>query len=369
MTPVLQWSGTGAGRWVWLALLGCSQALAHHGTRISYDWTNPTRMSGTVSEFVWRNPHAQLFFDVTDEAGNVVRWGAEMNSPVVLSRSGWTRTTLEPGDVLEATIYPSRAGTTVGEVSRTHPIIVNGAELSHAPAAAGLVEPTGPPPEGPYAARDLSGLWASTEGPRRSVTGEAPAPMTPQGRAKYDAQLPSYGPRAIPPALGNDPAAECNPVGLTRLLLSFRPFEFIHTAERVVQIFEVERTWREIWVDGRELPVDADPRWLGYSVGRWEGDTFVVETASFDDRTWLDSYANPHSDGMRLVERWRRTGPGTLALEMVIHDPVMYTEPVVVETKVFARLTGREIQEVICAPADEGAFNERIRDPAGGIVE
>ena len=94
-----------------------------------------------------------------------------------------------------------------------------------------------------------------------------------------------------------------------------------------------------------------------------------METSGFDDRTWLDSYANPHSDAMRLVERWRRTGQGTLELDMVIHDPTIYTEPVVVETKRFNPLTNREIQEVYCAPADEGSFNERIRDPAGGVID
>jgi hypothetical protein len=115
--------------------------------------------------------------------------------------------------------------------------------------------------------------------------------------------------------------------------------------------------------------VDQDPRWLGYSVGRWEGDTFVVETTGFDDRTWLDSYANPHSDAMRLVERWSRTAYGTLELDMAIQDPKIYMEPIVVETKAFSLLTSREVQEVFCAPADEGSFNERIRDPAGGLVE
>ena len=145
------------------------------------------------------------------------------------------------------------------------------------------------------------------------------------------------------------------------------PREIIHVSDRVFQLFEGGRTWRDIWVDGRELPVGQDPRWLGYSVGQWQGDTFVVETTGFDDRTWLDSYANPHSDALRLVERWRRTGYDTLKLDMVIHDPKIYTVPVVVETKTYALLSDSELQEVFCAPVDEGSFNERIRNPAGGL--
>jgi len=371
MTPILGWSRRlsrrGWAAWTLFGLLIASgQISAHHGTRVSYDWTNPTRITGTVTEFVWRNPHARLFFDVIDEEGNVVNWGGEMSSPMVLVRSGWNRTTLEPGDELTFTIYPSRAGTNIGEMSRTEPIIVNGVQLPSR-GSTGLVEPAPGPQEGEYDSRDLSGVWASTEGPRRSVTGEEPASMTPQGRAKYDSQLPSYGPRAIPPALGNDPWGECNPAGVTRMLLGIRPIEVFHVSNRVIQLFEGGRTWRDIWVDGRELPVDQDPRWLGYSVGRWEGDTFVVETTGFDDRTWLDSYANPHSDALRLEERWQRTGYSTLQLDMVIRDPKIYTVPVVVETKTYALLPDRELRETLCAPADEGSFNERIRNPAGGL--
>jgi len=359
-----------SGRAAWVLpglLLACGQSAAHHGTRVSYDWSNPTEMTGVVTEFVWRNPHARLFFDVTDEAGNVVNWGGEMSSPTTLTRSGWTRATLEPGDELTLTIYPSRAGANVGEVSRTEPIFVNGALLSLAGEAAAAGEPVPVSRDIEFDPRDLTGVWLSSGGPRRSVTGEAPAAMTPAGQAKYDAQLPSYGPRAIPPALGNDPAWECNPEGVTRMLLSIRPFEFIQGSNKLIQLFERGRTWRDIWADGRELPSGEGPRWLGYSVGRWEEDTFVVETTGFDDRTWLDSYANPHSDALRLVERWQRTGYDTLELDMVIHDPKIYTAPVVVEKKTFALLSDRELEEVFCAPADEGSFNESIRNPAGGL--
>ena len=371
MKPISERSGRlgrpGQAGWMLFgSLLAVGQVSAHHGTRVSYDWTNPTQITGTVTEFVWRNPHARLFFDVVDEEGNVVNWGGEMSSPMVLARGGWTRATLEAGDELTFTIYPSRAGANIGEVSRTHPIIINGVELQRR-GPTGLVEPAPELVEAEYDARDLSGVWVSTEGPRRSVTGEEPAPMTPEGQAKYDSQLPSYGPRAIPPALGNDPWGECNPAGVTRMLLGIRPIEMFHVSDRVIQLFEGGRTWRDIWVDGRELPEDQDPRWLGYSVGRWEGDTFVVETTGFDDRTWLDSYANPHSDALRLEERWRRSGYGTLELDIVIHDAEIYTVPVVVETKTFALLHGRELRENFCAPADEGSFNERIRNPAGGL--
>ena len=103
--------------------------LAHHGTNISYDHTKPTTLKGTVTEFVWANPHSQLYFDVRDEKGNIVHWGGELNSPGVLAKQGWTRRHFKPGDEITLTVFPSKAGSAVGVVDRTHPIIANGKEV------------------------------------------------------------------------------------------------------------------------------------------------------------------------------------------------------------------------------------------------
>ena len=98
--------------------------LGHHGTNISYDHTKPVTVTGTVTEFVWQNPHTQVYFDVKDAKGNIVHWTAEMNSPGVLSRQeGWTKRTLKAGDEITVTLYPSKAGTPVGVVNK---IVMNG---------------------------------------------------------------------------------------------------------------------------------------------------------------------------------------------------------------------------------------------------
>jgi len=195
--------------------------------------------------------------------------------------------------------------------------------------------------------------------------------MTPEGRVKFDSHLPSFGPRAVPPAVGNDPLGDCNPLGIPRSLMAPRGaglFEFIRTSDRIIQLIQRGRTWRDIPTDGRSLPDGPDPRWFGYSVGRWQGDTLVVESTGFDDRTWLDSYGNPHSEAMRLVERWSRPRYDRLELNMTIHDPMIYAAPVVVQTKTYALAPGREADEEFCAPVEENAFNETIRDAAGGIA-
>ena len=189
--------------------------------------------------------------------------------------------------------------------------------------------------------------------------------------AKSDANKPSYGPRAIPPALGNDPMGNCDPLGIPRLLLLENnpgDFEFIQIPGRVIQLFDRHHVHRIIWTDGRELPKDADPRMLGYSVGHWEGDLFVVQSNTFDDRTWLDHFGYPHSDEMRLEERYHRLDRDNMQLVMTLTDPKIYTKPWVSETKNF-RLSGLKefAEELFCIPSQEQEFNRRVRDPAAGV--
>jgi hypothetical protein len=93
----------------------CPQVFAHHGTPGSYDQTKTITIKGTITSFVWRNPHVQIYFDSTDDKGNLVHWGGETNSPNVLGRGGWTRTSLKPGDEVTITLHPSLAGAPVGE--------------------------------------------------------------------------------------------------------------------------------------------------------------------------------------------------------------------------------------------------------------
>ena len=102
---------------------------AHHGTNASYDPTKPTTLSGTVTEFVWKNPHCQLYFDVKDASGKVTSWSGELNSPSVLGREGWTKRTFKPGDRVTLTVFPSRAGAPAGVVDRTHAILADGKEV------------------------------------------------------------------------------------------------------------------------------------------------------------------------------------------------------------------------------------------------
>jgi hypothetical protein len=110
-----------------LSLTILAPLFAHHGSSVSYDVAKRITFKATVTEFVWTNPHAQIYFDVKNDNGKIVHWGGEMNSPAVLSRSGWTRHSLQPGDQITISVAPSKAGTHIGLVGRV--VLANGQAL------------------------------------------------------------------------------------------------------------------------------------------------------------------------------------------------------------------------------------------------
>ena len=261
----------------------------------------------------------------------------------------------------------------------------------------------------PYDKHDLSGIWTRNGTPGgyggggtcancgdRGFSNEVP-PFTPLGQNMFEANTPSYGRnlgspdanahpeeaigrrRAVPPANGTDPYQTCNPEGVTRALIYPDPVEFNVLPDKIMQQFEWTYVTRTIWTDGRKLPDDPDQlRWWGYSTSHWEGDTFVVNSNGFDERTWVDHFGYPHSTDLKLEERYRRTAYDAMELTMTIVDPKIYTRPWTSQLKRFRLLPKNGIKTIdgwgglmedLCAPADEvESFNKRVRDPAGGIV-
>ena len=120
------------------------------------------------------------------------------------------------------------------------------------------------------------------------------------------------------------PHTQCLPGGIPLALLVFT-FKMIQTPQEIVQLSETADPPRQIHTDGRPLPKDPDPTWMGYSVGRWEGDTLVVETAGLNDKAWLDAFGHPRSESMRITERYRRRDFGHMDLEITFNDPKYYT--------------------------------------------
>jgi hypothetical protein len=241
--------------------------------------------------------------------------------------------------------------------------------------------------------RDLSGIW--TIRGHRSISANVP-PMTPEGEARLNANKPTRGRflgeplngehpgfvRAVPvPAMGNDPAHRCNPNGFPRLLLDPEPVEFVQTPGRLLQLFQWERTLRELWTDGRAVPSGENldnlgPAWYGHTAGGWEGNTLVLNTVGLDDRAWIDIFGFPKSTEARIEERYTRTGPDAIELRMTLYDPKFYKEPWVSDVKRFTRVKREDttffgwyglfsgLTEGICAPLNEvDSYNTLFRDP------
>jgi hypothetical protein len=190
-------------------------------------------------------------------------------------------------------------------------------------------------PGGEAPRRDLTGFWdaggAGIGGSGQAAEREkARAPFTPLGEEMVKENRPGNGPRSVPVAQINDPLSTLgDPTGFPRLLtFELRPVQIVQTPKQVLMLYMFEKRWRSIWTDGRSLPENPDPRWYGYSVGRWEDDyTFVVDTVGLDDRTWLDNSGNPHSTGLRVQERYRRVNANTIELTVTFDDPQVYTKP------------------------------------------
>ena len=232
-------------------------------------------------------------------------------------------------------------------------------------------------PKPAYDPHDLSGVWWGGESATTPTTwsilmGNPVPEMTPLGKKMFEQNLPSEGPRAVPPATGNDPLGFCDPLGYPRnLMQNIRSFQFVQTPNEIVQIFEWNFAVRRIFMDGRKIPEDADPRWFGYAVGHWDGNDLMIDSAHYNEKTWLDGFGYPHSEEMTLQERWQHPDALNLTVSMVLNDPKIYTAPWVSKKPMPFHLQlpkgVTELEEVYCVPSEEQEFNSKVRDPAAGI--
>jgi hypothetical protein len=223
------------------------------------------------------------------------------------------------------------------------------------------VSPTANDPFDPH---DLSGIWRYA-GPLSVNT--AP-PMTPAGKAKYDAAIPGLG--ASEPGrnkpLGNDPIMVCDPIGYPRVLtFGAYPMEILQLPTRIIMFFDFFYTHRTIWMDGRKLEEDPEPTWYGYAVGHWEGNTLVVQSNGFNGRGWFSNGGYPWSEDAKLEERFTRTNHDTINVTMTLTDPAMYTKPWTIGPASLRWSPKEVMREDVCAPSDEKKYLEEVREPAG----
>jgi hypothetical protein len=243
--------------------------------------------------------------------------------------------------------------------------------LSHPMAGAprtpdGMVNMSGPVPR-VNGKPDFSGIWQA-EGPPRGAglfgLGETPSskyfvdiladfkpgeePLTPAARETW--RLHSQ-----PGVVG--PSLRCLPDGVPHADLLPEPFKVIQTSGEIVMLYEVETIFRQIFTDGRSLPIDPVPAWMGYSVGRWDGDTLVVNTAGLNDLSWLDARGHGHSEDLRVEEQFLRRDFGHIDATITMTDPKTFTRPVTINF-VLGLLPDTDVLEHICSENEKDAAHQ-----------
>ena len=202
-----------------------------------------------------------------------------------------------------------------------------------------------PAPRTSYGKADLSGIWQAEGAPIEELVKLLPGGVNGLGeevRSKYFLNILSdFQPEEAPVrpeaaalfrkhlhAFGKDsPVTHCLPAGVPLAALLPAPYKLLQMPEMIVMLYEAETSFRQIYTDGRNHTADPPPTWMGYSVGKWEGDALVVDTVGFNDRSWLDAMGHQHSDAMRITERYHRRDFGHMEVQITVDDPKTFTRP------------------------------------------
>jgi len=349
---------------IYLLLLAAALPLAaHHELRAEFDEHKPVTLRGTVTRFEWNNPHAFLYLDVAK-----ANWAVEWASPLELRKAGWTRDTLKVGDSVSVEGWLARDGSKLA-AGRTI-VLASGKRLSEPPEveqapARAQTKPTPRWPDGRPrlgAAPGETGYWANPSGAGRVETAAGNirmdangllvnladagkvAPFQPWAKGLYE-----YRQRML---LKDDPMLACLPPAGPRMFQASHGVQFLEQPERK-RIFVMSgggnRNWRLIYLDGRALPQSEDvtPTYWGYSSGRWAGDTLVVESDAFNERFWFSNGGLPHTESLRLTEKFSRPDSNTLRYEVTVNDPGTYTRPWT-SSWALRWVADQDIQEYFC---------------------
>jgi len=206
------------------------------------------------------------------------------------------------------------------------------------PALSQQAKNDGPAPRALDGKVDLTGVWI--------VSG---SPNLPSDPAYLPAAQKLYNERKASGGKG-DPEKACLPNGVVRI--EPLPYKIVQTPKLVVMLSEGNvHSYRRFFLDGRshDKALDVEPNsWNGNSIGHWEGDTLVVDTAGFNDKSWLDGTGKPHSEGLHVIERYRRPDLGHLEIGYTLEDPQAFSKPYTF-TRNFTRVAGRDLKEYFCA--------------------
>jgi len=199
-----------------------------------------------------------------------------------------------------------------------------------------------PAPKRPDGKTDIAGVWHTTTRQFINITSgqkSGDAPFTPRAAALFQQRRATES--------KDDPTGNCIPGGVPRADAVPYPFKIVNSEKMVVILYEAVHMYRQIFTDGRELPKDPNPTWMGYSIGHWEGDDFVAQTAGFNNQGWLDNDGRPATDALHVTERFQRKDFGHMEIVITIDDPKAYTKPWTV-TEPLKLLPDTDLLEYVC---------------------
>jgi hypothetical protein len=333
-----------------LAVLAATSGTAHHSVAAKFDESKTTSISGIVTLVDWRNPHAHVFVNVRGQKGELMNWAIELASPIDLEDSGWNRESLQPGDAVTVTGFPARNG--------SRQVWSNNLTLSRTGRQVYNVKPAAPPvplakrptPTFPNGTPRLGSIPGGSQGywayPSSTVLVEKDAKIDirPDGLLRNIADAPKVAPmqpwalsvyrNRQTRSLQDDPMfLNCKPPGGPRQFQQPYGVQFVEDPERqriFVLIGSGNRNFRIIYLDGRshvgQVGGDDDnPLYYGRAVGKWAGNTLEVDTRGFNEDFWFTNGGLPHTDRLRLVERFTRTDFDTLQYEVTVDDTGAYT--------------------------------------------
>ena len=379
-------------------------AVAHHSA-VAFDKERTVTVSGEVTRFVWRNPHMAINMEVTNDSGEKEVWKIEGPGTTVLSRQGFNRSSISNGDRITVVVNPLKSSqpggllaaitladgtrhatsedyaetaTPAAQVRRTIPSLLDyipppagetwqERERKTRPAqlpmigndprqsGPGALDPDHLARDWPEPAYDLTGNWAfrgeQDWSQNYGVYEFKPHPTwTAKGQQIYD----EYQEYAKAGRRYREPTAECYPAGMPRLMTRYGSLMMMQYPTAIFMVSRLNNEYRAIWLDGREREpeVSRDWNWNGESLGRWEGDTLVVETTGFTDDNHLIQQGVFTGDQLKIIERIQVINDGnTMVTEYIMTDPEHW-EGEWRHIKFRDRILRSDVREATCLPKD-----------------
>jgi hypothetical protein len=388
-------------------LLAITSTAAAHHSAVSFDKSRTESVTGTVTKLIWRNPHVAMTIDVTDDSGNAEPWVIEFGPPSMLMRNGVQRQMISEGETVSVVVNPKKDGkpgglmqgitfadgqsfgmedsysltasepenpmTTIKKPpslteyvpieetwqereARTRPDpLPRSTDLTTAGKIPGALDPEHLTKGWPEPAFDLTGTWAFRgEEKEQKHYGSYEFKPVPRLTSKAQKFFDDYVAAAEKGERFYEPTAYCYPAGMPRIMTRYGSLMMLQYPTAIFMVSRLNNEYRVIYLDGRKRRPQGewDPNWNGESLGRWEGDTLVIETEGFTAENHIIQQGIKTGSQLKIVERYTMINDGnTIKMDFIMTDPEHWVGEWR-HTKFRDRLLNADVREATCLPAD-----------------